>query len=76
MNLEQIEDSWTKDHTKQALATKVGCTLVTLNKKLSGESELTFGEFERLASALGMTLEELAGAIHATNTEHAEQVVA
>lgn len=76
MNLEQIVDSWTRDHTKQALATKVGCSLVTLNKKLSGESELTFGEFERLASALGMTLEELARAIHATNTQHTPKVVA
>lgn len=66
MNLEQIVSAWMSDHTKQALANKVGCSLVTLNKKLSGESELTFGEAERLASALGMNLEELANAIHAT----------
>lgn len=76
INLEQIVDDWTKKHTRQALATQVGCTLVTLNKKISGESELTFGEFERLATALEMTLEGLANAIHTTNAQRNTQVVA
>lgn len=75
MNLEQIVEDWMRNHTKQGLAKQVGCSLVTLNKKLSGESELTFGEAERLAGALGMTLEGLAEAIKVTNSRNAGTAV-
>lgn len=67
MNLEQIVDDWTKSRTKQGLADQVGCSLVTLNKKLNGSSELTFGEAERLAAALDISLETLSAAIKATS---------
>ena len=67
--LEQLVDEWTKAHTKAALAKAVGCSGPTLSNKISGTSELTFSEAERLASALGMSLEDIADAIHATEAE-------
>lgn len=68
MNLEQLVNDWVKNHAKQALANQTGCSLVTLNKKLSGESELTFGEAERLANALDISLATLSDAKHNTRT--------
>ena len=68
MNLEEIVEEWTRSRTKQSLADQVGCSLVTLNKKLSGDSEFTFGEAERFASAIGISLEELSAAVKRTNT--------
>lgn len=44
---------------KQALADKVGCTLVTFNRKLSGESDLTVSEARRLAQAMGVDYAEI-----------------
>lgn len=76
MNLEQIVEEWMKRHSKKGLAMQVGCSLVTLNKKLSGESELTFGEAERLAEALGISLESLSEAIHTTNNCKTSSAVA
>lgn len=67
--LEQLVDEWTKAHTRAALAKAVGCSGPTLSNKISGTSELTFSEAERLASALGMSLEDIAEAIHATEAE-------
>lgn len=64
MNLEQLVEEWTKSHTKAALAKAIGCSGPTLNNKLSGATELTFGEAERLAAALGVTLETISVALH------------
>lgn len=64
MKLMDMVDQWTKNHTKGAIAQAVGCSGVTLNKKLTGASELTFGEAEKLAEILGINLSELAAAIH------------
>lgn len=67
MNLEEIVEEWTKSRTKQSLADQVGCSLVTLNKKLNGSSEFTFSEAERFAASLGISLEDLSLAIKRTN---------
>lgn len=64
--LEQLVDEWTKAHTRAALASAIGCSGPTLSNKLSGTSELSFSEAERLAETLGVSLEELAASIHAT----------
>lgn len=46
--------------TKQELALTVGVkSVVTLNRKVSGESELSFYEAVRLAKVLGMGLDEM-----------------
>lgn len=74
MNLEQLVDEWVKSHTKAALAKAVGCSGVTLNNKISGATELTFGEAERLADALGVTLETISNALK--NDERTPQGVA
>lgn len=44
---------------KQELADAMGCSLVTFNRKLSGESELTISEARLLAGALHKTLDEI-----------------
>lgn len=64
--LEQLVDDWTKAHTRAALASTLKCSGPTLSNKINGTSELTFSEAERLASALGISLEELAESVHAT----------
>lgn len=64
--LEQLVDDWTKAHTRAALASALQCSGPTLSNKINGTSELTFSEAESLASALGVSLEELAAHIHAT----------
>ena len=64
--LEQLVDDWTKAHTRAALANTLKCSGPTLSNKISGTSELTFSEAEALASALGVSFEELAEHIHAT----------
>lgn len=64
--LEQLVDDWTKAHTRAALAKALKCSGPTLTNKINGTSELTFSEAESLASALGVSLEELAESIHAT----------
>lgn len=64
MTLEQLVDQWTSSHTKAALAKAVGCSGPTLNNKLAGNTEFTFGEAERLADALGVTLETIASSLH------------
>lgn len=64
--LEQLVDDWTKAHTRNALASVLGCSGPTLIKKINGTSELTFSEAECLAQALGVSLEELSESIHAT----------
>lgn len=64
--LEQLVDDWTKAHTRAALAGALKCSGPTLSNKINGTSELTFSEAERLATALGVSLEELAESIHAT----------
>ena len=64
--LEQLVNDWTKAHTRTALASALKCSGPTLNNKLNGTSELTFSEAENLASALGVSLEDLAECIHTT----------
>ena len=64
--LEQLVDDWTKAHTRTALARALKCSGPTLSNKINGTSELTFSEAERLASTLGVSLDELAESIHAT----------
>ena len=64
--LEQVDDDWTKAHTRAALASALKCSGPTLSNKISGTSELTFSEAESLASALGVSLEQLALHVHAT----------
>jgi len=64
--LEQLVDDWTRAHTRAALASALGCSGPTLSNKLSGTSELSFTEAERLAETLGVSLEDLATSIHAT----------
>lgn len=61
--------------SKQQLAARMGVTTVTLDRKLSGKSELMLSEAVALASFLDMTLQEVADIAAATslsgNTEAA-----
>ena len=63
--LEQLVDDWVKAHTRTALAKTLGCSGPTLSNKINGTSELTFSEAERLATALGISLEDVSRAVHA-----------
>lgn len=74
MSLEELVDTWVKNHTKAALAKAVGCSGVTLNNKITGTTELTFGEAERLAAALGVSLQTISEALQVTNAERAQGV--
>ena len=44
---------------KQDLADAVGCSLVTFNKKLRGDSDLTITDARRLARAMGKSCDEI-----------------
>ena len=61
-----LVDDWTKSHTKAALAKALGCSGQTLNNKLNGVTELTFSEAEALSGALGVSLETISQALHAS----------
>lgn len=45
--------------TKQSVADAVGCSLVTFNKKVSGESDLTITEARKLAGAIEVSSDEI-----------------
>ena len=45
--------------TKQSVADAIGCSLVTFNKKVSGESDLTITEARKLAGAIGVSSDEI-----------------
>lgn len=67
--LEELVDEWTKAHTRGALARALKCSGPTLSNKINGTSELTFSEAEALAMALGVSLDEISSAIHATEAK-------
>lgn len=49
-----------ESHTrKQELADAMGCTLVTFNRKLSGESDLSIRDARKLASAMNRDVDEI-----------------
>lgn len=45
--------------SKQGVADAVGCSLVTFNKKISGESDITVSEARKLADALEVSCDEI-----------------
>ena len=45
--------------TKQSVADAIGCSLVTFNKKVSGESDLTITEVRKLAGAIEVSSDEI-----------------
>lgn len=45
--------------TKQGVADAMGCSLVTFNKKVNGESDITISEARRLAKKLGVSSDEV-----------------
>ena len=45
--------------TKQSVADAMGCSLVTFNKKVNGESEITISEARKLAKKLGVSSDEV-----------------
>ena len=45
--------------SKQSVAEALGCSLVTFNKKMTGESELTISEARSLSRALGVSCDEV-----------------
>lgn len=44
---------------KQELADAIGCSLVTFNRKISGQSDLTITEARKLAIEMGTTVDEI-----------------
>lgn len=61
--------------SKQQLAARMGVTTVTLDRKLSGKSELMLSEAVALASFLDMTLQEVAD-LAATSSQFGDAVAA
>lgn len=45
--------------TKQSVADAMGCSLVTFNKKVNGESEITISEARKLAKKLEVSSDEV-----------------
>lgn len=45
--------------TKQSVADAIGCSLVTFNKKVSGESDLTITEARKLAGVIEVSSDEI-----------------
>ncbi len=45
--------------TKQSVADAIGCSLVTFNKKVNGESDITITEARKLANAIEVTSDEV-----------------
>ena len=45
--------------TKQSVADAIGCSLVTFNKKVNGESDITITEARKLAEAIEVTSDEV-----------------
>ena len=45
--------------TKQSVADAIGCSLVTFNRKVNGESDMTITEARKLAHAIEVTSAEV-----------------
>lgn len=58
MTIEELVDDWVEGRRKQRLADELGCSLVTFNKKVRGESPWFLSEAVKLSHMLGVTLEE------------------
>lgn len=49
-----------QNHVRKAdLADAMGCTLITFNRKLSGESAMTVKEAQKLANATGASIDRI-----------------
>jgi len=68
MSLKQLVEEW-ESHNGRNLGTQIGRSREDLNEKLDGEKEFTFGEGERLAHALGISLEGLAKLMQPTTKQ-------
>ena len=60
-----------KGHTRTSLAATLGITTVTLDNKLTGETDWSWSQAKKLADILDCSLDELAGF-----PNHAPKVVA
>lgn len=59
--LEGFVAAWLAENKvkRQALADSTGCSLVTFNRRVSGESDMTIGFARELAKAMNVSVDEV-----------------